>query len=331
MTVRPGDISAADLGSLSDAELEALLALRSPLGQGIGGRTLRLDLQDRPVFVKRVPLTDLELAHPRSTANLFGLPTVYQYGVGSAGFNAWRELAAHEKTTAYVLAAGTPCFPLLHHWRVLPRTPAPALDAEYPRWAGLPAVRERLNAIERATNSLTLFLEYAPGDLASWWAAQDAEATVTWLERQFLAGADALLDNEFLHLDAHPSNILHAGDRLMISDFGLVTSAEFDLDDDERAFVAAHRGHDVAYLVTQLVNGLVRRLVPAIDTPAARDSWIAGSRTVPALAASVREVVERYAPVAVPMNRFYWRLHAGDLTAQYPYEAIDAAMAASRA
>lgn len=44
-----------------------------------------------------MPLTDVELRpeNVRSTANLFGLPTFYQYGVGSAGFGARRELAVH--------------------------------------------------------------------------------------------------------------------------------------------------------------------------------------------------------------------------------------------
>jgi hypothetical protein len=37
-----------------------------------------------------VPLTDLEQLpqHFMSTANIFGLPLSYQYGVGSAGFGA---------------------------------------------------------------------------------------------------------------------------------------------------------------------------------------------------------------------------------------------------
>jgi len=43
-----------------------------------------------PVFVKRIPLTHLERRpeHAGSTANLFGLPVCYQYGVGSTGFGA---------------------------------------------------------------------------------------------------------------------------------------------------------------------------------------------------------------------------------------------------
>jgi hypothetical protein len=62
-----------------------------------GGKSALIDIDDTPVFIKRVPLTDLELQSKNfmSTANIFDLPMCYQYGVGSAGFGAWRELATH--------------------------------------------------------------------------------------------------------------------------------------------------------------------------------------------------------------------------------------------
>ena len=37
------------------------------------------------VFVKRVPLTDLEYKHMFSTKNLYNLPTYYNYGMDSDG------------------------------------------------------------------------------------------------------------------------------------------------------------------------------------------------------------------------------------------------------
>ncbi|MFE6924525.1 hypothetical protein ACFVAV_26115 [Nocardia sp. NPDC057663] len=73
-----------------------------------------------PVFAKRVPLTERELAHRGSTANLFDLPVFCQYGIGGPGFNAWRELAANIVVTEGVLAGETQAFPMLYHWRVLP-------------------------------------------------------------------------------------------------------------------------------------------------------------------------------------------------------------------
>ncbi|HLB32770.1 MAG: hypothetical protein A3F67_09945 [Verrucomicrobia bacterium RIFCSPHIGHO2_12_FULL_41_10] len=74
------------------------------------------------LFVKRIPLTDLERIPENimSTANLFDLPLYYQYGIGSKGFSAWRELAAHQMASNWVIAGKCPHFPLLYGWRILP-------------------------------------------------------------------------------------------------------------------------------------------------------------------------------------------------------------------
>jgi hypothetical protein len=51
------------------------------------------------------------------------LPGILQYGVGSAGFGARREPAAHIMTTKWVLGNEYAGFPLMYHWRVLPDSP----------------------------------------------------------------------------------------------------------------------------------------------------------------------------------------------------------------
>src|SRR3712207_3285725 len=63
------------------------------------GRNQVIEVDGEKVFVKRIPLTDREHENPFSTRNLYSLPTFYNYGVGSAGFGAFRELLAHVKTT----------------------------------------------------------------------------------------------------------------------------------------------------------------------------------------------------------------------------------------
>ncbi len=72
-----------------------------------------------------MPLTDLEQLpqHFISTANLFNLPLGYQYGVGSAGFGAWRELATHIMTINWVITGECANFPTMYHWRILPSSP----------------------------------------------------------------------------------------------------------------------------------------------------------------------------------------------------------------
>ncbi|GGV69632.1 hypothetical protein GCM10010228_25400 [Streptomyces massasporeus] len=116
------DTVATSLALLGDAELRELVDSAVPLGAGIGGTSARLDVSGTPVFVKRVPLTDLEQRpeRRRSTANVFGLPMICQYGIGGPSFGAWREVAAHAMTTNWVLSGQFQGVPLMYHWRVLP-------------------------------------------------------------------------------------------------------------------------------------------------------------------------------------------------------------------
>src|SRR5580698_8870147 len=96
----------ARLAALGDTDLEAMVAAGEPQRTGLGGSAAVLKLAGCKVFAKRIPLTDIErtAANVRSTANIFGLPLFYQYGVGSTGFGAWRELAANLIATDAVLA-----------------------------------------------------------------------------------------------------------------------------------------------------------------------------------------------------------------------------------
>jgi hypothetical protein len=76
------------LALLSDRRLGKLLNDAALIGSGIGGTAMLLEIDGTPVFVKRVPLIDLERRPENlmSTANMFQLPTYCQHGVGSPGF-----------------------------------------------------------------------------------------------------------------------------------------------------------------------------------------------------------------------------------------------------
>ena len=90
-------IVATALAVQSDDGVAALLAGGRAAGSGIGGTVVTLEVEGVTVFAKSITLTDLELRpeNRMSTANLFDLPPFYQYPIGSNGFGAWRELAAH--------------------------------------------------------------------------------------------------------------------------------------------------------------------------------------------------------------------------------------------
>lgn len=293
------------LAGLGDDELTARLDAATTLGTGIGGRTARLDVGGVPVFVKRIPLTDRE-RHP-STANLFGLPTYYQYGVGSTGFGAWRELATHHRTTEWVRTGVSPRFPLLHHWRVLPAEPSPLPD--FGDWDGNPAVARRVAAIGSATAAIVLCTEYLPWTLHDWLTARfdagDGERAVAFVDRELSATVEVLQAYGMVHFDAHPGNFLTDGDRLYLADFGLALDRNFDLAPAETDFLDRHRDWDRWDTERYLVNWLCHRLAPGTDRT---DLIRTGGPGLPPYA---QHLITRYAPTVLQLNDFYDRLVTG--------------------
>lgn len=325
------DRIAAVLAARDDDELAAVLRAAPSNAVGVGGGSSVLDVDGVPVFVKRVPITDRELAYPHSTANLFDLPTCCQYGMyrlAGPSFGAWRELAANLIVSEGVLAGDAESFPLLYHWRVLPgRAPiAPEqldIDAVVAQFAGAPAVRLRLEELAAATSSLVLFLEYVPDPLLD--RLTDPVGQAEALERQLFEIVAFLRGRELLHMDGHFGNLRADEDRIYLVDFGLVTSPRFDLSTAERDFVARHIGHDAEYAAMRLVNWLVTTVcgvpVPARGGPVDRNLYVrrCASGEVPQdVPSAVAGILARHAPAAARMNDFCWRLFDGDIHADYP-------------
>ncbi|MFJ6787327.1 protein kinase family protein [Streptomyces angustmyceticus] len=321
----------------SDRGLRELVDASVPLGAGFGGKPSLLDVDGTPVFVKQVPLTDLERQpeHRRSTANVFGLPPFCQYGVGGPGFGAWRELAAHLMTTNWVLAGEYEGFPLLHHWRVLPDTATPLpeeladVDRAVAYWGGGPEVRRRIEALRGASASVALFLEYVPQNLHDWLGVrlgagdEAADRACAMVERELRAGVSFMNARGLLHFDAHFENILTDGRRLFFTDYGLAVSSRFALSRDETGFFERHRTYDRCYTVTQLVHRLVTELYGYGRDE--RDAWVracaAGERPsgIPERAA---ELIARHAPLAAVMARFFRQVHGESRATPYPLEEI---------
>jgi hypothetical protein len=286
----------ASLALRSDGALGELVDTAMPIGSGIGGKSALLEVAGTPVFVKRVPLTDLERQpeHVRSTANLFDLPVFCQYGIGAIGgpgFGAWRELAVHTMTTNWVLAAEHEGFPLMYHWRVLPGSmPLPEELADTERavayWGGGPQVSRRIEALKQSSASVALFLEYIPQNLHQWLGAQveagdqTANRACAMAERELAAGTSFMNSRGLLHFDAHFENILTDGRRLYFADYGLAISSQFELSQDEAGFFDRHQAYDRCYTATYLVNWLVP---PCTDsrgrTGRAAMRWCAPSQT----------------------------------------------------
>ncbi|MGW9195290.1 serine/threonine protein phosphatase [Micromonospora chersina] len=322
-------IASALLASRSDSELAALLATGSLGDVGVGGATVTFDLDGIPVFAKRVPLTDRELARPLSTANLFDLPVHCQYGVGGPGFNGWRELAANMIVTDGVLTGETQSFPLLYHWRVLPGRPPVAaehadIEAAVAALDGSTDVRARLDALAAASSSLVLFLEHISYPLRGW-LREDPVGRAETIERHLFESVAFLRDRELLHMDGHFGNMVSDGERIYLTDFGLATSPRFELSAAERDFARRNVTHDAGYAAMELVDWLVTVVcgipVPADGGPVARNEYVrrCADGDVPAdVPPVVAALLTRHAPAAARMNAFYWRLFGGEVRAEYP-------------
>ncbi|MFL1377799.1 protein kinase family protein [Nocardiopsis protaetiae] len=324
------------LSLLSDRFLGEVVAAATPLGAGIGGRSAELEVGGTRVFVKRIPLTDIEMRpeNVRSTANLFGLPMFYQYGLGSAGFGAWRELAVHTMTTNWVLANEYEGFPLMYHWRVLPDSPPRGfadefggIDGAVAHWEGSSSVRERLEAIGGASFSLVVFLEHVPQTLAAWLgdrreAVQDGGdgPPYAWVEEALVRGAEFMGSRGLVHFDAHFANLLTDGRLIYFADFGLALSSGFELSQGESEFLSGHLSYDRCYVASHLLrHHLADDVRGGADHEVFLRDWIAGrrpERVPPEIAA----IIDRHARAAVVLDGFHRQLLTVSKRIPYPSE-----------
>lgn len=325
------------LGSRSDIELTEFIDKGRSVGVGVGGGAAVLDVDGVPVFAKRIPLSEQELANPSSTANLFDLPLHCHYGIGGPSFNAWRELAASRTVTHSTLAGETQSFPLLYHWRVLPGRPPIAADhADIDRvvasQGGSSKVRARLEALAAAPCSLVLFSEYIPHSMAKMLRENPVDKAQT-VEHQLSEIVTFLRDHQLLHMDAHVGNMRTDGERIYLTDFGLATSPHFDLSPDERDFVERHATYDAAYVSMRLVNWLVTDVcgipMPATGGPIARNEYVlqcAAGHIPTNVPPTVADILTRHAPAAATMNALLWKLFDGEFPTDFTPPRIDPAL-----
>ncbi|WP_369394679.1 protein kinase family protein [Streptomyces sp. CG1] len=332
---------ATRLTLLSDRRLGEVVAAAAPLGSGIGGRSAELDIDGTRVFVKRVPLTDTELRpqNARSTANLFGLPMFYQYGVGSAGFGAWRELAVHVMTTNWVLGNEYEGFPLMYHWRILPDSPPEGvadefggIDGAVAHWEGSSAVRERLEAIGRSSSSLVLFLEHVPQTLGDWLhdhrtaAPEGGEGSpYPWVEEALSRGTAFMNSHGLVHFDAHFANVLTDGRLLYFADFGLALSSGFELSAAEAEFLSDHLSYDRCHTASHLLrHHLPDDLRGDMEHEAFLRQWIAGHRP-DGVPREIAAIIDRHSRAAVIMGEFAHRLLTESKRTPFPSAEIERA------
>lgn len=320
---------AAYLTGASDEELIELLSDTRLLD--VGHAAIDLPQSAGKVFVKLVPITALELAPQNrgATGNVFRLPAYYHYRIGGCGFGSWRELEIHRVANEWVLSGQCVGFPLMHHWRVLPIVATGYDDKrDLQPWGDCAEIFQRVSAVNDATSSVVLFLEYVPITLGEHLRRQlptvaDPAALVAEIERDLKEQLAFMHARGVLHLDTHLENLLADGTQVYLTDFGLAVSRSFELDFVERKYFEEHQNFDLC----TVINSLVRALVVHYDS---RPDWRRTLRemeagidgTLAAVPDSVRRYLVERAPLALAIGEFYDRLLA-DLTTPYPAAAFD--------
>ena len=322
---------ATNLSALSNEKLKQILADGKPMHEGIGGKSALISINDTPVFVKKVPLTDLEQLpqHFMSTANIFDLPLSYQYGIGSAGFGAWRELATHIITTNWTITGECINFPMMYHWRILPSGPGD-LNTDYwgdieehcLYWGNSNAIRKRVTDLNKAPGHIALFLEYVPQNLHEWLSAQiangddSAETAVAFVDEHLKATNKYMSAHGLMHFDAHFKNILTDGKRLYLSDFGLALSSKFDLTPAEIEFLKQHQSYDQACAAVNLLHCIITSLFGKEHWEIRLREYLAGElgNVTPAM----NTIINRYAPIALLMDEFFQKLQKESKSTPYP-------------
>lgn len=222
--------------------------LRWRKGTRVWGGHQVLELGGSKFFVKKLPITDREYDNAFSTRNNYQLPTYYNYGVGSVGFGPFREIAAHIKTTNWVLDGAIENFPLMVHYRIIPTSyKDPGISTDdlegYVRyWNGSKRIGRYIEDRAKARHEAYLFLEYIPHELGSW--LRNNLAKTPPVVEQMRHVLRFLRDHGIVHFDSHHSNILTDGNRIYLTDFGLLSDKTFDLSEAERTLLKENRFYD---------------------------------------------------------------------------------------
>ncbi|MBD3886998.1 hypothetical protein IFO70_35855 [Phormidium tenue FACHB-886] len=242
----------SQIAQLDDRKLNSLFDQREPneLSTGWGMNHIVVFGRSK-VFVKRVPITDIEYDNLFSTKNLYVLPTAFNYGVGSAGLGVFRELITHLKTTHWILEGAIANFPLMYHYRILPSTKeCTELEIDIERWGNHANIKKYVLDRANAKYELFLFLEYIPYVLETWLQENPNQLQKTlnglWRAIAFLR------KKGIIHFDAHFRNVLTDGEQIYLTDFGLALDKSFALTEEEDVFFEQNSLYDYGEVLRNL-------------------------------------------------------------------------------
>ncbi|WGV27593.1 hypothetical protein [Halotia branconii] len=257
----------SQIAQLDNVQLRSLLegsqSSESSTGWGMNHTIL---LGESKVFVKRVPVTNIEFDNPFSTRNLYNLPTYCNYGFGSTGFGVFRELVTHIKTTNWVLEGAIANFPLMYHYRIMPFFGRRAdvdesrLKAYVEYWGNSENAGNYFLDRGKANYELVLFLEYIPYVLETW--LQENPNKLQQPLNDLRTTIDFFRMKGIIHFDAHFRNVLTDGKRTYLTDFGLVLDKSFTLTKDEKSFFK----QNIFYDYGEILRNLSHLIQPSYDS-----------------------------------------------------------------
>jgi serine/threonine protein kinase len=237
------------LSILSDNEIYKLMK-GNQIGDGWGKNHI-IKVDGKKLFVKSIPVTELELKNSFSTKNVFGIPTFYNYGVGSAGLGVFRELNLHVKTTNWVLNREIDGFPLMYHYRIvkknsrakkLSKKALEAHESYISNWNDSKRISNYILQRKNSEYELLVFLEYIPHVFMKWLKPNIGK--FNQVSKKVFRIFDFLKSKGVIHFDAHFGNILTDGKEVYLTDFGLCLDKSFELSDKEKVFYKRHINYD---------------------------------------------------------------------------------------
>ena len=226
---------------------EALGQLLSGASRG-WGLSSRVVVDGCPLFVKAVPVTERELDAGLPTTNLYGIPPSFNYPFGSPGLSVGRELAFARRSTQWVDTGECSSFPILIHDRIIRRPqPTQPVAGDYSAYRGdVESMSEYLQDRAAATRALVLVYEALADSATERIIATPSDAG--WIVEQVEQTIAFLHARDVVYFDVDLFNVVTDGERAYVADHGLVMDPTFDLNADERQFLARNRHFDLGNL-----------------------------------------------------------------------------------
>jgi len=247
------------IGYLSD---EAIKNLYNKGKQSSGwGKNAIVKINNTQIFIKKIPITKLEYEHQFDTSNLYDLPPYYNYGVGSAGINCFRELAMHIKTTNWVINGEIENFPIMYHYRIIKNNEPykmfenrNKLNDYAKEWNNNNNIKKYMIEKGKAEHEIMIFLEYFPFTLYKWLKPNIIQATSYLF--QITKIINFLKKHNIIHFDAHDGNIVSDGNNIYLTDFGLVLDMDFNLSNQEKIFFRKNNDYDYSMAINNMYSPL---------------------------------------------------------------------------